>query len=93
LRLVPDGRPLILNRDLRASDVPDIPAAALDPPEGGHAAAWARIWRFALTFQPDAYEKATGIRLDESAVLAETRSRLERGDLETSHLRELRTAL
>jgi len=90
---VPNHRPLILNRDLRTSDVPDVPAATLELSDGGHAAAWARIWRFALTFQPDAYEKATGIRLDESAVLAEARSRFDRGDLEKSHLRELRTAL
>lgn len=51
---------LILNRDLVPNDVPLYPVLQLEPPGGGHSHAWSRIWRFALTFDPNVYAAETG---------------------------------
>ena len=84
---------LIFNRDLTAAHVPDVRVIDLEPPGGCHPAAWARVWRFALTFDPEGYAEATGVELDAAASLEEARSRAASGALVTMHLRELRSAL
>ncbi len=59
---------LILNRDLTPADVPTPRYAELEPPDRGHPAAWARLWRFALTFDPEAYAEHAGTELDGEAL-------------------------
>jgi hypothetical protein len=84
---------LIYNRDLRPSDVPVIDVTALEAPAGSQPAAWADVWRFALSFDPDAYSQATGAVLDAAACLHEARRRAAENTLAHMRVRELRSAL
>jgi hypothetical protein len=65
---------LILNRDLRASDVPRERTETLELPTAGrrgycdHPSGCAQIWRFARTFDLDEYAEGTGIQVDAAAV-------------------------
>jgi hypothetical protein len=67
---------LILNRDLTPADVPTARHAELEPPDGGHPAAWAKLWRFALSFDPEAYAKHTGVEFDVEALVQRAEAQL-----------------
>ncbi len=58
------GPELILNRNLMPDHVPRYRILELELPDGGHPYAWSRIWMFALTFDPHAYSRDTGLMLD-----------------------------
>lgn len=84
---------LILNGDLRASHVPTVRCAELEPFEGGHRAAWAKVWRFALTFDPDGYAAATGAKMDWERVLDRLRTQMQTEGRVSGDFAELRAAL
>jgi hypothetical protein len=87
------GSELILNRNLLPSHVPKYSVVHLELPGGGHPYAWSRIWRFALTFDPDAYSEGTGSKLDAPALAERMVASLPTEDRVPGHLAELRAVL
>lgn len=84
---------LILNRDVTPADVPTARYAELEPPDGGHPAAWADLWRFALSFDSEAYSKHTGTEFDEEALVQRAETELGAEGTVTGGFAELRTIL
>jgi hypothetical protein len=84
---------LILNRDVTSADVPAARYAELEPPNGGHPAAWAQLWRFALTFDPEAYAKHAGTELDGEALLQRAEAQLATDGSVSRDFSELRAML
>lgn len=60
---------LILHRDLTPADVATGRDAEREPPDSGHPAARAELWRLALSFDPEAYLKHTGTEFDEEVLV------------------------
>jgi hypothetical protein len=84
---------VILNRDLKPSDVPLTRTHDLAEPGSGHDAEWARVWRFALTFDPDAYAEATGTELDTAALIERFRTEVANQGSITAEFAALRAVL
>ena len=84
---------MILNRDLRPSNVPTTRTCGLEEPGGGHGAEWTRVWKFAHTFDPVAYVDGTGIDIDTPALLERFDRQLGQDRMITGKCAELRAAL
>lgn len=83
---------VILNRDLQSARIPEDRAVGLRPAGEGHERAWAAIWRFAQSFDPERYAEQVAA-LDSAA--AYERAKREAADHArlTGSLSELRAAL
>lgn len=83
---------VILNRDLQASRIPRHRASQLRSPGEGHERAWADIWRFARSFDPERYAEQVG-ELDSAAVYEHAKREAAAQAQLTGSLSELRAAL
>lgn len=84
---------VLLNRDMRGRHVPGYRFVELERSGGSYPAAWASLWRFALTFDPARLRARSTEPLDAERDLSQVRRDFASGSLRNNHLTTLRLAL